>query len=88
MIPPNTQIGLFGVLDITDIIAISISYQLTLSDPNNPIDNSPSGLTPILIFVVVICSVIGLILIVLSLYLLLKKVSSGRKTLIRMNNEL
>jgi hypothetical protein len=51
-------------------------------------EEEEGGLTPIIIFVIVICSVFGFIILIAICFFAVKAMRGTRKTLIRMNNEI
>jgi hypothetical protein len=89
-INPEDDIGLLGVFDSSGTIATTINYLLTVTDEDLFDDDREErrGLAPIIIFVIVISSVIGFILLVVACYFMIKALRGSRKTLIRMNNEI
>lgn len=93
IIEQYNQLNLMGIFDISDTVAISISYQLTLTDPDDDAldkdddDDEEPAIAPIIIFVIVICSLFGFLVIVLGVIFLFKRLSN-RKSLIRLDNEI
>ena len=80
---------MFGAFDTSETVAMTINYLLSIvEDEITDDDDEERGLTPILIFVIVICSVFGFIILIAICFYSVKAVRGTRKTLIRMNNEI
>jgi heme/copper-type cytochrome/quinol oxidase subunit 2 len=89
IINPDDEIGLLGVFDTSGTIATTINYLLIITDINTyDEDEEIKGFAPIIIFVIVICSVIGFILVIIAFIYFIRAMRGSRKTLIRMNNEI
>lgn len=86
-INPDDEIGLLGVFDTTETIAMTVSYMLSIVEDDMD-DETEEGMPPIIIFVIVICSVFGFIIIIAACFYTIRAVRGSRKTLIRMNNEI
>ena len=92
-IDPEDEIGLLGVFDTSETVAMTINYLVTIADDDDVelIEDSEkeTGLTPVIIFVIIICSIFGLILLLAAAcFFIIKAFRGSRKTLIRMNNEI
>jgi hypothetical protein len=79
---------LFGIFDTSETVAMTINYLLSIVDDDMIEDEEEGGLTPIIIFVIVICSVFGFIILIAICFFAVKALRGNRKTLIRMNNEI
>lgn len=85
----DSDIGLLGVFDTSDTIALTVDYQLSLVDAINFTGNQERPIVaPIIVFVIVICSVFGCLLIAIGCFYGVKMINSRKRTLIRMNNEI
>jgi hypothetical protein len=88
----NDLIGLLGIFDISDTIAVSVTYQLVLQDADymEPIHfkEKKQGLTGIIIFVIAICSLIGLLLLILTTILVYKGLFRKKTLLINMDSDM
>ncbi len=85
----DSDIGLLGVFDTSDTIALTVDYQLSLVDAINFTGNQERPIiAPIIVFVIVICSVFGCLLIAIGCFYGVKMINSRKRTLIRMNNEI
>ena len=82
--------GLLGVFDTSETIALTLDYQLSLVDAveiiSKPIDEP--AIPPIIIFVIIICSAFLLLLISIGVFYCYRIISSRKRTLIKMNNEI
>ena len=88
-INPDDQIGLLGVFDTSETVAMTINYLLKITDEEIvEIEEERKVLAPIIIFVIVICSIFGFILLVVGCFFIIRALRGNRKTLIRMNNEI
>jgi hypothetical protein len=88
-IDPEDEIGLLGVFDTSETVAMTINYLVTIADDELVEElEEETGLAPIIIFVIVICSIIGFILLLVACFFTIKAFRGSRKTLIRMNNEI
>ena len=86
----NQDIGLLGILDTSDLVAVTLSYSLSLVDSNEIFGEIPDKhkVAPIIVFVIVICSVFGCLLIGIGCLYMIRVINSRKRTLIRMNNEI
>ena len=88
-INPEDEIGLLGVFDTSETVAMTINYLVTIADDELGEEREEeTGLAPIIIFVIVICSVFGFILLLAACFFTIRAFRGSRKTLIRMNNEI
>jgi hypothetical protein len=88
-IDPEDEIGLLGVFDTSETVAMTINYLVTIADDDVQEDlEEDTGLAPVIIFVIVICSIVGFILLLVACVYTIKSFRGSRKTLIRMNNEI
>ena len=85
---PDDELGILGVFDISETIALTLNYQLSIVDEVLIDEEEETGFAPIIIFVIVICSLFGCILTLVGFYFVIKCTRRKRKTLIRMNNEI
>ena len=77
------------MFDTSETVAMTINYLLSIvEDEIFEDEEEEKGITPILIFVIVICSIFGFILLVVGCFYSIKALRGKRKTLIRMNNEI
>lgn len=87
----NNSIGLLGVFDISDTIAVSVTYQLVLRDADyiepehhKKVEDMPSKI----IFAITISSIFGILVLVLGT-IFVSKVCCRKKTLmITMDNDI
>ncbi len=68
-IDPEDEIGLLGVFDTSETVAMTINYLVTIADYEliEKLENE-TGLAPIIIFVIVICSIFGFILLLVACF--------------------
>ena len=85
-------LNLMGIFDVSKTIATSISYQIVLQDPfNATVSGTPAqALPPIIVFAIVICSLFGAFVFIVSGIYLCRRITFTTKkaSLIRMNNEI
>jgi hypothetical protein len=86
-INPDDEIGLLGVFDTSETVAMTVNYMLSVIEDDLE-DENEDGIAPIIIFVIVICSVFGFIIVIAACFYTIRAVRGSRKTLIRMNNEI
>ena len=71
-----SDIGLLGIFDISDVVALSLSYQLILDDPRDEeiiYEKPVEGMKGVIIFAIVISSVVGAGLIFISIFFIVRK---------------
>lgn len=77
-----------GVFDVSALVAVAISYQLSFSDSITSTDLTYKGMSGVIIFVIIICSVIGFLLLCGWVYCISKLIKNRKRSLINTNNEL
>lgn len=71
-----SDIGLLGIFDISDVVALSLSYQLILDDPRDEeiiYEKPVEGMKGVIIFAIVISSVVGAGLIFITIFFIVRK---------------
>lgn len=82
---------MLGIFDTSVIVAVSITYLLLLKDASfvDLADDEPEiGMKPIIIFVIVICSIFGLLLMILGTVFVSKVCCRKKSLLIKMDNDI
>ena len=88
-INPEDEIGLLGVFDTSEILAMTINYLVTIADDELVEEpDEETGLAPVIVFLIVLFSILGFILLLVACVYTIKAIRGSRKTLIRMNNEI
>ena len=88
-INPEDEIGLLGVFDTSEILAMTINYLVTIADDELVEEpDEETGLAPVIVFLIVFFSILGFILLLVACVYTIKAIRGSRKTLIRMNNEI